>query len=134
MVIVNITVALVSVSPGLAVPPLSWSLTETVAVPLAFAAGVNDRTPVGEIAGCTENRAVPLLLTRNATVWLGSPGPGEIAVAQTSLYAAESSLTVTSGPAVNDGASLTPVIVKRATAVAVFASAAPFVVPLSDTV
>ena len=50
-VIVKVCVALVS-TPPLAVPPLSWIVTVTVAVPTAFAAGVKVSVPVGLTAGC----------------------------------------------------------------------------------
>jgi hypothetical protein len=92
-------------------------------------------TPVLDTAGWTANSALLLLVTTNETVWVPSPGPAETAVAQgVTVCAPASSLTVGSAPLVNDGSSLTPVIVKLTVAVAVFGSAAPLVVPLSSTV
>src|SRR4051812_49286057 len=41
-------------APRLAVPPLSFRRTATVAVPYALPAGVNVRVPFGEIAGDAE--------------------------------------------------------------------------------
>ena len=47
---VKVTAAEVS-APPLAVPPSSCSVTVTVALPFAFAAGVKVSTPLGEMAG-----------------------------------------------------------------------------------
>src|SRR5687768_5638923 len=94
-------------------PPLSCSCTETVATPLAFAAGVNVSVPLDEIAGCTENRLLLLLLTRNVNVCvLSLAGPGEMPVAQLeTICGPASSPTTTSGPPVNTGGSLTALTV-----------------------
>src|SRR5207248_2449971 len=56
-VMVNVCGAEVS-TPPFAVPPLSCSVTVTVAVPLASGAGVKVRTPLGEIDGCDEKSAL----------------------------------------------------------------------------
>src|SRR5437867_1555642 len=70
-VIVNVWGGLLS-TPPLAVPPLSWSCTVTVAVPLALEAGVYVSVPLAEINGCTANSALLLLVTRKFTVWADS--------------------------------------------------------------
>src|SRR6266568_2316080 len=62
IVIVNVTGAEVS-TPPFAVPPLSCSVTVTVALPNAFGAEVKVSTPAAEIAGCTEKRALLLFDT-----------------------------------------------------------------------
>src|SRR5829696_10070882 len=90
-VMVNSCVALVSFPP-LAVPPLSWANTVTVAVPKALGAGVKVSVPPEEIAGWTENRALLLLVTWKVTVWpASSAGPGEMLVAHVASYAPERS-------------------------------------------
>src|SRR5438552_2997053 len=83
-------------TPPPAVPPLSLSRTLTVAVPLESAAGVNDRTPVGEIAGWNPNRnsALLSLLTMNCTVWLASPAPA-LMLAAHGMYCVPSPATDT---------------------------------------
>ena len=54
--------------PPFTVPPLSCSVTVTVAVPKASGAVVNVRTPLGESDGCEEKSALLSLLTWNVTV------------------------------------------------------------------
>ena len=44
------------------VPPLSCTVSVTVAVPLALAAGVYVKVPLSAIAGCAEKRELLLLL------------------------------------------------------------------------
>src|SRR5437867_4695821 len=62
--------------PPFAVPPLSDSVTVTVALPNAFAAVVKVSTPLGESAGCTEKSALLSLLVLNETLCpLSSAGP-----------------------------------------------------------
>src|SRR5205085_157648 len=56
-VMVNVWVAEVS-TPPFAVPPLSVRNTLIVAVPLAFGAGVNVRTPLAETVGCALKSAL----------------------------------------------------------------------------
>ena len=74
-VIVKVCEALVS-APLLAVPALSCSCTVTVAVPLAFAAGVKVSVPEAEIVGCAENTPLLLFVTRKSNTWLdSSDGP-----------------------------------------------------------
>jgi hypothetical protein len=65
-------------------------------VPLAFAAGVYVRSPVGEIAGCVENNGLLLLVTMKFTAWPDSfVAPRLMAVAQpTTVCAPASSSTV----------------------------------------
>src|SRR5665213_1716078 len=99
--------------PPLAVPPLSIAVTDTVATPLELAAGVKVSVPAGLMAGCTENRALLLLLTMNVTVCdASSGGPGLMFVRKLlneldSLF----SSTVTFVPSVNDGGWFTGMIV-----------------------
>ena len=74
--------ALVSIPP-LAVPPSSCNITVTTATPFAFAAGVNESVPVGEIAGGLEKRVGLSLETMKFKIWPTSDGlPGLIEVAQ----------------------------------------------------
>jgi hypothetical protein len=61
-VMVNVWAAGVSIPPP-AVPPLFLSTTVTVAASLAFGAGVKVRTPAALTAGCTEKRALLVLVT-----------------------------------------------------------------------
>src|SRR5438552_2518096 len=69
-------------TPPKAVPPLSMSLTVTIAVPVTFVAGVKVKAPVELTAGCDENRALLSFVTRKASVWADSlAGPLEIFVA-----------------------------------------------------
>src|ERR1043165_2074567 len=98
--------------PPFAVPPSSCSVTVTMASPFAFGAGANVSTPAGEIDGCTLKRALLLFVAVNETVCVDSSGgPAGAVVAHAALYAPESSITVTSPPLVNDGASLTAMTV-----------------------
>src|SRR5437667_12802268 len=81
-VIFNVCVAVVY-TPPLAGPPLSISLAETTAEPVAFTAGVKVNVPVGLIAGCDAKSALLLFVTMNASVWPASlAGPTEMFVAQ----------------------------------------------------
>ena len=69
--------------PPLAVPPLSFRVTVTLATPLAFAAGVKVRVPAELMVGGVLKREGLSLVTRKMRVWLASSaGPGEMAVAQ----------------------------------------------------
>ncbi len=137
-VITNVCVALVS-TPLFRTPPLSWSLTETVALPLRFATAVKVRVPVGEIWGWAEKRALASLVTMKLRVWPDSRGPSLIAVAQPVNDCAPAfSRTVLSPPLVNDGASFTAVTVIVIVWVALV-SEPPLAVPplswsLTDTV
>ena len=84
-VMVNELGALVFVPP-LAVPPSSWAVTVTVAMPLAFAAEVNVSWPLGLMAGWTAKRAGVSAVTVNVTFWEASlAGPGEMAVTQPAI-------------------------------------------------
>src|ERR1044072_50507 len=107
-VIVKVWMALVS-TPPLAVPPSSWIWTETVAEPLALAAGVKESVPLAPTAGWLENRPVLSLETMKLTVWpLSLAGPLEIEVAQPEmLWAAASSFTVWFAPLTKLGTSFT---------------------------
>ena len=69
-------------SPPLAVPPLSFRRTVTVAEPTWSGSVVNVRVPLGETAGCTSKRALLSLLASKVSVCAPSPGPGETDVAQ----------------------------------------------------
>ncbi len=109
IVMVKVCVALVSTPPN-AVPPSSWIWSVTVAIPLAFAAGVKVNVPAADTAGCAENRALLLLEIRlKSTVCDASlAGPAEIAVAQPATVAAPlSSFTVWFAPLVKLGTSFT---------------------------
>ena len=61
--------ALVS-TPLLFVPPLSCAMTVTVAVPVAFVAGVKVSVPLAASAGGTLKRASLLLVTVKESVWV----------------------------------------------------------------
>src|SRR5437588_12330692 len=77
-VIVNVSGADVS-TPRLVVPPSSFKRTVTVAVPLAFGAGVKLRSPLRLIAGTDENSEGLLFDTRKVTACDDSfAGPGTI--------------------------------------------------------
>ena len=87
--IVNVWAALVSVAP-FAVPPLSWMLTLTVAMPVASAADAKVSVPSALTAGCTANSALLEFVTMKSTSWSVSPVPWLIAVAQPAIvWAAE---------------------------------------------
>src|SRR5687767_2114093 len=102
-------------------PPLSCAVIVIVAEPFASSAGVNVSVPFDETAGCVEKSALLLFVTVKVTVCPdSSAGPGEIDVAQfVNVCAPESSLTVTVGPARNDGGSLTGLMVIDTVAVSV---------------
>src|SRR6516162_4572228 len=103
-------------TPPLAVPPLSWSTTAMLALPLAPAAGVNVSVPLAPMVGPAANRAALLLLvTRKVSVCHDSlAAPGEMAVAQpANVWGPEFSKTVSLGPAVNVGGWLTGLTVMR---------------------
>src|SRR5829696_953889 len=88
----NVWVAL-SLTPPLAVPPLSAILIVIVAVPFWFAAGVYVSVPVDDTAGPAENSpGLVLLVPTNETVCPDSlPGPVLIAVAQVATVCAAAS-------------------------------------------
>ena len=87
-------------------------MTDTLAVPNAFAAGVNVSVPSGATAGCAENSPLLSFETVNVTVWPDSSGgPALIAVAHVELCGPESSFTVTLPPPVKLGGSFTLVTV-----------------------
>ena len=111
-VIVIVCGTLVS-SPPFATPPLSWSLTETVAVPLALAAGVYVRSPLdGSTAGWTLNRALLSFVTMKFRTWPESPAPSLMLVAQAGIvWDPESSSVVSSPPPLKLGTWLTPLTV-----------------------
>src|SRR5262249_20258480 len=74
--------ALVS-TPPLAVPPLSWIRTETVAEPDVVVDGVNVSVPAGETAGWTLKIGLLSLLTMKSRDWNDSlAGPALSDVAQ----------------------------------------------------
>src|SRR5476649_233311 len=134
-VMTNVTGALVSMPP-FAVPPLSWSVTVTVAEPFMPVAGVNVSVPFAEIAGCAENSDVLLFVTMKLTTCADSFAPALIPVAHAADFAPEFCVTVWFGPGVNVGTSLTALIVMTKVCAALV-SAPPFAVPplsCSDTV
>src|SRR6185503_8298839 len=49
---------IVNVAGAVLAPPSSVAVYVTIALPFAFAAGVNVSVPLPEIAGCTENNAL----------------------------------------------------------------------------
>ncbi len=80
-VMVNVCVPLVSVPP-LAVPPSSCSVTDTVAVPNAFAARGVGQIPSGVDGGLDGEQALLSLVTSNVTVCADSlAGPAAMPVA-----------------------------------------------------
>jgi hypothetical protein len=76
-VMTKVCAALVS-TPPLAVPPESCIVTDTVAVPFAFAAGVKVSVPLALIAGCTLKRALLLFVTVKLTVCVDSSAGPEL--------------------------------------------------------
>src|SRR4051794_30949182 len=84
-------------------------LTETVAVPVWFAAAVNVSVPAEDTAGCTLNSALALLVTMKLSVCDDSlAGPAERFVAQFArLNAPVATLALWLAPLVNDGTSST---------------------------
>src|SRR5579862_303613 len=107
----NVCEALVS-APPFEVPPLSCRVIVIVAEPLAFAAGVYVKVPVGLIDGPAENNpGFVLPVTLKCTVWAdSSDGPGLIAVAHpVTVCAPAFSRTDWSAPLVKVGASFTAV-------------------------
>src|SRR5437667_6221197 len=135
---VNVCGAEVS-TPPLAVPPLSLRRMVIVAEPFAFVARVKLSAPEELMNGVPENRlGLVLLVTTKLSVWPDSSGgPAEMLVAQLEMnWKPESSLTVRSGPFVNDGASLTALTV-TANVCAADVSTPPLAVPplsMSETV
>src|SRR5437762_4294807 len=117
-------------TPPFAVPPLSWSYTETIAVPNASGAGVYVSTPAALTAGCTLKSALLLFVTLNVSVCpASSAGPLLIAVAQPlTVCRPESSFTFSSAPLVKLGASLTALTVITNCTTAVV-STPPFATP-----
>src|SRR5690349_23107756 len=79
-----------------------------VAKPLASNAGVNESLPVAStVGGLAKSPGLLLFVMTNDTVWLPSPGPALMAVAQfESTTGPESSATNGSGPLVKLGALL----------------------------
>ena len=76
--------------------------------------------PVELIVGCTANKALLSFVTRNVSVWPVSPGPCEMPLAQlVTVRATPSAAVFWFAPLVNEGASLTLVIVIDAAAAAV---------------
>src|SRR4051812_27592391 len=74
-------------SPPLAKPPSSVRNTVTLALPKAFAAGVNISTPLEEIDGCDEKSALLSFETWKVTVCDDSlAGPALMAVAHGAEY------------------------------------------------
>src|SRR6185503_13554287 len=90
--------------PPSAVPPLSWRVTVSWAVPAALGAVVNERAPAGVIAGVTLKRAALSVVTLKASVCADSfGGPAEIPVAQPGNNCGPaSSRTVMFGPLANE--------------------------------
>ena len=117
-VTVMVKVFVVVSTPGV-VPPLSFNVTVTVAIPglseLAFGASVNVKVPVSKsIVGRTLNKALLLLVTVRVRVCVLSSAPPPTAnpVENPAFeYAPESSNTVTSPALLNNGASLTALTV-----------------------
>src|SRR5258706_168697 len=129
----NVCAAEVS-TPPFAVPPLSCAATETCTVVVgALTAGVKFNVPLEVTAGCAVKAALLSLLTRNETVCADSfDGPALILVAQLTNDCAPASLeTLTSGPLVKLGASLTGVMV-MVNVCAAEVSTPPFAVPPSS--
>ena len=88
MVIVKVCGALVS-TPPLAVPPLSCTVTVTVAVPLADGFGVKVSVPFAAMAGCAVKSALFVTEAAKLTVCHTSrAGPGEILVAKLAVVLA----------------------------------------------
>ena len=100
-------------APPSAVPPSSWAVIVTCAVPCAPDAGVNVSVPPGLTAGWAANsELLSLLVVKAIACDDSSAGPGVMCVAQPpTVCAGSSSRTVRSAPAVNVGASLTDVMV-----------------------
>ncbi len=103
IVIVNDCVLLVSVPP-----PSSMRTTSTLVLPSALAAGVNVRVPEAEMSGPAANSDGSSGVAVNVSVCeLSFAGPLLMPVAQpTTVFAPESSSTVTSAPLVKVGGSL----------------------------
>jgi hypothetical protein len=95
--------------PPPTVPPSSFRLNVTVAVPLFPKAGVNVSAPTAETAGCTVNNAPLLLLKEKLNTWAdSSDGPALIPLAQpVTARAPELNATVWSAPFTKLGASFT---------------------------
>src|SRR5205814_2169231 len=82
-------------TPPLTVPPSSWRVTVTVALPLASGAGYKTIIRSADAGWTPQRAALVLPVTVKFTVWPHSfAGPAEMAVAQAALYAPESSSTV----------------------------------------
>ena len=119
--------------PPLAVPPSSETYTDTVAEPLALAAGVKVSAPAAETAGWLLKSALLSFVTVKVTFWEPSPAPAEMAVAHPAMvWATASSSTVWSAPLVKDGASFTPVTVMVKVCVAEVSIPPLEVPPLSE--
>ena len=98
----NVTGVLTS-TPLLAVPPLSWRATVTVATPLASAAGVQLSVPSAAMAGPTlKSDGLLSAVKAKVRTWPLSPGPALMPVAQAALWAV-SSRSDTSPPVVKTG-------------------------------
>lgn len=98
----------VSCSAADVAPSLSVNVTVHTLLPELPAAGVKVSSPAGLSCGCTLNSALLVHATVNAIVWLASPGPAEMLLAQALLKAPELSGTVTlAAPLAKEGASLT---------------------------
>src|SRR5687767_1954078 len=106
----------------------------TVAVPFAFAAGVNVSTPLAETLGCALKSALLSLEVKNVSVWPLSFGPALMPVAHAAEYAPESSLTVTLPPLVKDGSSFTALTVMTNVTGSEVLSFGETFEPLSDSV
>ena len=90
---VKVCAALVS-TPPLAVRPLSCAVTVTVALPLAFVAGVKVSVPAAPIAGWALKRALASFVSVKLTVWAdSSAGPAEMLVAKPLWFCAPASST-----------------------------------------
>ncbi len=107
---------------GRVLGPLSVAITETIATPDAFGAGVNRRTPLASIVGCEVNRAGRSAVAEIVTVWFASsravggllfiPSAGTISARMMPVKAPESSSTVRFLVVLNPGGSLTGVTVR----------------------
>jgi hypothetical protein len=99
---------IVNLCVGALAPSLSVNVALQMLLPKAPGIGVNVSTPVELSSGCALNSAAFVQTRENSTVWLASPGPAVMLVAQALLETPVLSGTETLlGPAVNDGGSST---------------------------
>ena len=86
LVTVRMKVRVVWFTPPLAVPPLSWAVKVTMALPFAFAVGVKVSKPLVLTAGCTLKSALLLLpVTTLVMLWPDSSAGPVVMVAMAPL-------------------------------------------------